>query len=965
MHRALARQHPARHTPQSVSEGRESQSGDDAVDAAVERIGPDSIDGRIVRQRLMARMFEVELAPPRCGRFELRDRIGAGGMGVVYRAWDPQLERAVAIKVVDTEGVGDALRARALAEARSLARLTHPHVVTVFESGLAGHRVWIAMELVEGTTLQQWLGRDPRPDGAEILRHWSAVGHGLLAAHRLGLVHRDVKPSNVLIGDDGRARLIDFGLVHGQTDTAQTGGRFVGTYRYAAPEQRQGGAIGAAADQHALCASIWESLHGTMPHEVLEGARVRKSVQAVLQRGLAERPEDRFPSLAELLAALDAATAPPRSRMRWWGVAALVGGAAVGAGLLRDAIDPVASPCAIEARALDGTWDETRRSALRDRFAARGPAYTSTTLATVEQGLDAWTTSWHEARRAACLATRVHGSEDESMLALRNACLERRRRSLQVTLDSWSSDDATLDLPVHAPALLDRLPELSTCSDAPGLAEAEPLPEAGAAREAVLAAYDDLSRARALADAGAPERAAAIVAAVEAEAPDAFAHAPLRIELQALPAQLDVARGRIFPAVPRLVELAREAEARQLDALAAELRVDAAVAAAGRWSGPQPERFLVDEAETALRRLARPREPLRARLLHARAALLLQDGKREEALAGFREAQSLAQEMANEGMAERESWFIAATLGQLGRYDEAQQLLDEGRARAERRWGPGAPLVGAFEFDLAALALDTGDLAVVDAHLDRAETIDRAAFGDDSYMVARVRYARAKARMAEGAFATALDLVDAAFAGYVQELGPDHEKLAELHEARGVLRFFVDDIPGSIEAYREALDIARATLGPDHERVARLHSNLGESQAALERHVQARESFARALEIYARTLPPDHPDLALPLKGRGQVALAMGDAVQAVEDLELALSLQTASAAEPLEIADIRFSLARALADAAGSRSSRAMTLAEHARADFARVRLADRVRAVDEWLAAPINRRRAPATAP
>lgn len=953
-----------------VDEPGEPRSQGGPLETTIGRLAPNSVDGHLVQHRLMAKMFGREIPAPRFGRFELRDRIGHGGMGVVYEAWDPQLERAVAIKVVDTVELGEAARERALREARSLAKLAHPNVITVHEAGLVEQQVWIAMELVEGSTVQQWLQRRPRPSDSTILAHWIAVGRGLLAAHRAGLIHRDVKPSNVLIGDDGRARLIDFGLhgelegsseserthVRGTSEEAGEGSTvagFVGTYRYAAPEQRSGGPVDAAADQYALCACIWESLAGQMPPDLPEGTSMSRALQEVLRRGLSTMPAARFPSLAQLLSAIERATAaPPGGRKRWVAAAGLVAVlAGVGTAQWLDSSDIRPDPCVGDASALDGAWDETRRATLRDRFAKPGQAFAPTTFATLERGIDAWAVAWHDAQRSACEATRVHGSDTESALVLRRACLEHQRRSLRVTLDTWSTAQEAPALPAHGAALLRRLPVVSDCADATHLAEVEPLPASDSARPAVLAGYDRLNEARALAGVGATDQAEAIVTELETRSPEAMAYAPLRLELQALPLQMDVERGLIFRAVPGLVELSREAEARHLDVLAAQLRVEAAVAAAGRWSGAQPERFVVEEAETALRRLARSPEPLRAALMHARAALLLQEGQYEDALTGFRRAQAEARATGDEAQGERERWFIASTLGQLGHYDEARAELEAGRAAAELRWGSTAPLVGSFEFDLAVLALETGDFEGAERHLDRAKDIDEAAFGTASLAVARGRFARAKVRMAQGELAAALGLVDQAFVVYLRELGPDHEKLAELHEARGVLRFFNEDVPGSIESYRAALTIARATVGAAHPSLARLHSNLGESQAALGRLEQARESFAQALEIYERTLPADHPELALPLKGRGQVALASGRSAEAVEDLERALQLQVATGAEPLEIADIRFSLAQALVASEGSRSAHAEALAEQARDGFDRLQLSERARAVETWL--------------
>ncbi|MBL8942565.1 MAG: serine/threonine protein kinase, partial [Myxococcales bacterium] len=323
-----------------MREQLDRSTGEATFGVALQRALPDSIDAQILRRRLTARLFGAEIPPAQVGRFELRDRIGYGGMGVVYRAWDPQLRREVAVKLVDAGDGGDELRERAAAEARGLAQLVHPNVVSVFESGHLGRHVWIAMELVQGTTMQDWLGGTPRPDDEAILANWTAIGRGLLAAHLVGLVHRDVKPSNVLIGDDGWPRLIDFGLVHrGAVPTgageapiaraAETTGatseprrddttHFVGTYRYAAPEQRRCERVDARADQYALCMCIWESLCGALPPDVPADRRLDRRLRAVLQRGLADVPDERFASMAELLDAIQSVSSGRRRiRARW------------------------------------------------------------------------------------------------------------------------------------------------------------------------------------------------------------------------------------------------------------------------------------------------------------------------------------------------------------------------------------------------------------------------------------------------------------------------------------------------------------------------------------------------------------------------------------------------------------------------------------------------------------------------
>jgi hypothetical protein len=205
--------------------------------------------------------------------------------------------------------------------------------------------------------------------------------------------------------------------------------------------------------------------------------------------------------------------------------------------------------------------------------------------------------------------------------------------------------------------------------------------------------------------------------------------------------------------------------------------------------------------------------------------------------------------------------------------------------------------------------------------------------------------------MIEGEFASGLARVDAAIPIYTRELGAEHELLGDIHEARGVLRFFTGDLAGSIESYEAALRIRSRILGPEHPVVALLYSNLGESQLALGRLDEAQSNFDRALATLTWSLPANHPDLALPLKGRGQVALADGRPAQAVEDLERALALQLEVGARPLEIADLRVSLAHALRASEGPRSTRAKALALEARADFEKVGMRERVVAIDDWL--------------
>jgi len=270
------------------------------------------------------------------GRYRIVERLGAGAMGVVYRARDPELERDVALKLWSSALLGDTReddkKGVLRREAKALARVCDPHVVRVYDAATHGDEVYIAMELVDGTTLHRWAqGRSWR----EIVRAFVDAGRGLVAIHAARLVHRDFKPHNVLVGRDGRARVADFGLA----STAATGTAAAGTPQYMAPEQRDG-RFDARSDQYSYCTAFVEALRGlTVP----------AALRAALARGCADEPDARHHSMADALAAIRRAVTEPRRRWPLVAGAAAVAAVAVVAGLaVRDRETP--RPVSLVAR---------------------------------------------------------------------------------------------------------------------------------------------------------------------------------------------------------------------------------------------------------------------------------------------------------------------------------------------------------------------------------------------------------------------------------------------------------------------------------------------------------------------------------------------------------------------------------------------------------------------------------------
>ncbi|HSS40897.1 MAG TPA: serine/threonine-protein kinase, partial [Polyangia bacterium] len=404
------------------------------------------------------------------GRYQLRRLVGRGAMGEVYAGYDPELDRKVAIKILRTDvRDADAHRPRFMREAQAVARLHHPNVVGIYDVGAAGGRIFLAMELIEGETLGAWLARGPRPL-IEILRVFGLAGRGLQAAHEAGIVHRDFKPQNVMVGRDGSPRVTDFGLAASAEPGAldrpplTAAGAILGTPHYMSPEQLTGQRADARADQFSFCVALWEALHGALPFQgktwndlrsaVLDGKprpgplarRVPRHVQAALVRGLAVDRTRRFSTMADLLDALS-----PR-RGRFWRRTATAAGAALAVVAL--------IAVAIAARAhvrrtagcdplpkLAGLWGpaiDSRRAAAREAFAAATPDVPDAParFARVSTILDRATQRWGTLWRESCEAQSDRSPADDRVPELALACLDRWRRELGALSQVLAGADA-------------------------------------------------------------------------------------------------------------------------------------------------------------------------------------------------------------------------------------------------------------------------------------------------------------------------------------------------------------------------------------------------------------------------------------------------------------------------------------------------------------------------------------------
>ncbi|HVH98391.1 MAG TPA: tetratricopeptide repeat protein [Enhygromyxa sp.] len=863
--------------------------------------------------------------PGRIGRHVVIERLGAGGMGVVYAAYDPELDRKLAIKLIRASGRDNRrAQARMIREAQAMAKVTHPNVIAIYDVGTFAGQVYIAMEFVAGRSLDRWVASLEQPlreRWRSILSVHAEAGRGLAAAHEAGLVHRDFKPANVLVGDDGRVRVCDFGLArasrpreHGSAalveldvdvdlhDTATLDGSgprsgslddeltevgaLIGTPAYMPPERLAGEHTDARGDQFSFCVTLWESLYGRRPYagatlpelfdSLLAGRRSEPEAERraavpdwlheALLRGCARDPEQRFPDMRALLAALEPPVAPQR---RGAALAfAIAGVALVVASAWSFARSSEPSLCSGYAARLDGIWDDDRKATLAHSFAGSQLRYAERSADQVIAAIDAWTGDWVAQRTDACEATHARGEQSAELLDLRMACFDRRLAELDALIGVLEAGGETVV--EHAVASVASLDGLAGCADAERLRNAPREPEDEQLRARTSELDGALTKLAALTTAG---RYLDAVREAEAIADEVAATQwlPLIGRHALLLGQAHAEHDATEPALAALIEalaIGRELDVLQLSAPALvdilwTLRHDATrVGELERW---------IRVAEAEVRRLGDP-------LLEARMRI-----------------------------------HIGRARWNQGRYDEAS---------------------GEFE---RALALRTAEL------------------GPDSLAVAEARDAIADTLWRSGKIAEARALYLEIAQSYQAALGPDHPQLAILWNDIGATTWLTGDYEGALQHYRDALALLERIYGPDDWRLGQIVGNIGACYAMQGRYDEARPYFQRSVELErarndssgelainlenlaelelldgdrnrarelfdeahalrVRLLGDQHPDTARSLIKLGRLELEAGQAAAAREHYERAIALREGLAVHRDLLGEARMGLAEALA---------------------------------------------------
>ena len=816
---------------------------DDTLDAV-----PEPLDATLAASPRAASEASVRVGRGALiGRYTVLYELGAGGMGVVYAAYDPELDRKVALKFLRDEqrdsGASSQGRARLLREAQALARFSHPEIVTIYDVGSHDAGVWMAMELVDGVTLGRWVEQS-RPSWPDLVEVMLAVGRGLAAAHAAGLVHRDLKPDNVMIDKQGRVRVMDFGLTRagepGSNDALALDetlarpnqhlfdspltqhGALLGTPAYMAPEQFAGKEVTAAADQFAFCVSFWELLYGQRPFAgdnvfelaaaVIAGKRrpppsaprIPRWLRQAIERGMRNEPADRWPSMDALLSELGRGRA--RRRRRAWAAAALACGlAGAGAwGWQRWEEAAMVASCERDSASIDRIWNDEVRARMRAEIVAvagdSGPASVDRIL----PALDAWVTSWRSERAQACRAATIDAELTPELWRAAQWCFDERAIELEVLLDRMSTPDHYEV--TRAIALVGGLTPVTRCVDLASL-ERVPVPP-DAVRADIRAAFAKLGRGASLQARGRFDEAVELAVQVRATA-DALDWAPLRA----------AAMQRHGTALERVGDYA----------LARSTSEDAYLLAAesGAWT-------VAADAATVLSwitgvDLGRADE---GRTWSRLAKLALAEAGVGD---GFRDANLLHD--------------LAVVEYSAGNLEQAVELMNEARLVIERRFGPNHPRSLQLQLTWLLLRYEAGARREIRADVERVSN------------------------------------------GIAEAMGAAHPLLVDASMLLARIEIVGGELDSALEHATTARELAVSNnLGRDHPDLAGTMLVLGEVQHQRGQLAEADEAYVEAAAMFERLHGANHSTTAGALASAGANALALGHTDDAVDRLERALA---------------------------------------------------------------------------
>ena len=795
-------------------------------------------------------------------KYAVESQLGAGGMGVVYLARDVQLNRRVAIKL---HTIGADATERLLAEARSMAQLSHRNVVAVHEVGTYEDRLFIAMEFVPGGSLRTWVA-DRKPSWRALVRVFIDAAKGLTAAHDVGLVHRDFKPDNVLLELDpnGRVRrtcVADFGLAKPMTSAIPTPsdapvqqltatGAVMGTPAYMAPEQIEGKVVGPAADQFAFCVALYEALYGVRPfpgrtlpeiftriqsadiRQGLPGRKVPDRIGKLARRGLVYRPEARYPSMRALASELESALTRGRTiGLALGGLASAIAVASV------TAVVVAGTPCDDVEEDLRDVWSGDRDEELGRLFHAADAAKA---WDAARPKIDAYADAWREARRDAC-ETALAGDE---VSPAKLACLEQRKEALAAALAVLS--DGSPATVRSAADVIAGLPAIEACAGDDALRLAPP-PVPDADKAEVERVRKSIAEAEALRRAGKYE-AAHSSAEAAVEAAEALAFVPVRAEARHVLGQVTADLGRYEEAQTHLLGAVSAAQASGHEEVLGPAASRLGYVVGVRLGRLDEADEWLRRAEASVTRRGSPPAEL-ADVVGLRGTLLLSKGELVPARTEFERAIAIRRE-AKLADDDRTASFLtnlgAALLGS-GLPDKAREKLAEAYDIRKRTLGAGHPRLVATAVNLArAMTLTHSDedaIALLQGVLD-----DGGLAKDDPKMV-DLLLVLGLAKSSAVMFGDPKKDLDAAVELADKVLPKDSPKLFEVHSSVGIYYSDWGKYQQARHHFAKALAAAEKAHGRDSKIVAKALRQLAGAEFLLGMTDESEAHEARATKI--------------------------------------------------------------------------------------------------------------------
>ncbi len=883
------------------------------ISASMTRESKPAVDGELRRGTIV-------------GRFLVLGRLGAGGMGVVYAAYDPELDRRVALKLLRGSSREGDVRARLLREAQAAARLSHPNVVSVFDIGVFEERVYFAMEYVEGVTLAEWL-RGER-SWQDVVKMFVQAGRGIAAAHEVGVIHRDFKPENVLVGRDGRARVVDFGLaraadgeatpppvlatnadpdetqpaIRGISDRLTRTGALLGTPRFMAPEQFSGGEITPSTDQFGFCVALYAALYRTLPFRGDKVTELASSVLAgeiappvatpgpvalrrAIVRGLSVDPSRRHASMAALLRELERASSQRRRRIVVAGAAAAAILVAGGTLLASSARDAAPGPCLDAARKVRSVWNADREARVRSAFEARQLSFGELAARGVSDRLGTYANAWAAMRTDACEATHVHHEQSEQLLDLRTVCLDDRLAELAALVLAFESADAdTVSRSIDA---ADRLPSLGPCADRAALAAAIRPPDATIASR-VDAVAGELATVATLERLG--KLAPALAAAEHAcAAADAIKYPPLTARCRLVVGRLvEDATGNHRRAIELLADSVTQGLAgndRNRTAEAALSLAKTLFAGAGPYEEAERWAKLADGAATQLS----DRGEVDGQLAAVRGLIAMRRGRFADALPQFERLLAVRGRLDPRGglPVANAHVFLGHALAALGRIDDAESHYKHALAVIEEVSGRAHPNLNPVLDGLGQVAFSRNRPKDALPHLERALAITRSTVppGHPSLINALANFGATLSNAGE--LDRALAVLEEARTTVAptdrRELALVLSNLVAVYQQKG-------DPAKALATAEQALVVEREVKGETHIETALAHYNVGDTLLSNDRPRDAVDSIRKAIAIWDQQLPPDHPYLDAGHIAIGDALLRAGDPRSAIAPLELAVA---------------------------------------------------------------------------